>query len=486
MPLLRKAIWMAVPFLLVVFVWEDSSVNGPSTHHTANDASATSPPPQPPRTRASSSRSSEQEHNNLVVSNQNYNEESHAAASSDRTDFGVDETTDDGFGFNEELEQLVYDHGQDFYGGYHNEDLKSATKPMDKPKVGRKNDDDDDDDPMADSNADLIRPRPRNLRLVFVGDSLTRYQYLSLAYWLRYGRWFDPSVYPNNLVNAHSFHHNFHPSDDWNEFFIQSNRMLQPNELCDCSRQENLHVAVERRYFREDIRNNTLVYINVSGESTLGHNGLYGRVDPHRVFPNNNDNRQQEQQQQGTFRSGLIADDETENEWEFRNWGDLIRRHVGRLNMGGPSAVAILNAGLHPHRFDDSLRTVSLKVALEDVGIMGVWKTTTFRKDQLSVLSSENNNNNNNNNDYNSREKQQDLRQPYSQMSPIDQQMCSIMDDCLDLSWMAQLNPDLYYDNLHFNEPVYRILNEELLSKLHLLPANYQPLDRSIVLNRQA
>lgn len=32
-------------------------------------------------------------------------------------------------------------------------------------------------------------PRPRNLRIAFIGDSLTRYMYLSLVYFLRWGRW---------------------------------------------------------------------------------------------------------------------------------------------------------------------------------------------------------------------------------------------------------------------------------------------------------
>jgi hypothetical protein len=72
----------------------------------------------------------------------------------------------------------------------------------------------------------LTRPRPRNLRLAFLGDSVTRYQYLSLAYFLRWGRWFDPDTIKNHLVDAHSFRHPYHPDQDWNEFFLQSNRLL--------------------------------------------------------------------------------------------------------------------------------------------------------------------------------------------------------------------------------------------------------------------
>ena len=105
----------------------------------------------------------------------------------------------------------------------------------------------------------LIRQRPTGLRLAFVGDSVTRYQFLSLAFFLRWGRWFDPQVYPNHLVDAHSFHHPQHPDNDWNEFFLQSNRLLAPNEACDCQRsRDSRHWAVERRYFYDPSRNNTL------------------------------------------------------------------------------------------------------------------------------------------------------------------------------------------------------------------------------------
>jgi hypothetical protein len=38
---------------------------------------------------------------------------------------------------------------------------------------------------------------PRDLWIAFIGDSVTRYQYLSFVYFLRWGRWFDPEETPN-------------------------------------------------------------------------------------------------------------------------------------------------------------------------------------------------------------------------------------------------------------------------------------------------
>lgn len=315
-------------------------------------------------------------------------------------------------------------------------------------------------DPLLVYNHDLIRHRPRNLSLVFVGDSLTRYQYLSLAYFLRYGRWFDPSTYPNNLVDAHSFHHTYHPDEDWNEFFMQSNRMLQPYELCDCMRKFDNSIALERRYFYDDVLNNKVVYINISGRSTAGYQGLYGRVDSEALFAS-------------PFQAGLFqAPDGAKSisnfttlhggSWEYFTWADMIENHIGPMKLG-PTAVAVLNAGLHPSRFHDSLQAVALKEALETIGIKGVWKTTTFTKDEI-------------------------MENRVTARS-LDKKMCHTLQQsevkglCFDISWTAELKPELYYDQLHFGEPVYRILNEDLLSLLGLLPSRYgSRLDHSLVL----
>ena len=435
--LLRTAAFIVVPFLVVVFLWEENTLNhGLFEKHNGKG------------------------HSSVFQTNlKSHGKDFSSTDDESQMDLDMLVSSAERIGMMEESNEEVHLDGEKSAGDRFVEALEQidgANKYERAQKLLISHSGDHGDDPVALMNRILIRPRPRNLRLVFIGDSLTRYQYLSLAYWLRYGRWFDPSVYPNNLLNAHSFHHDYHPNDDWNEFFIQSNRILQPFELCDCSRQERKHIAVERRYFHESTRNNTLVYINVSGESTLGHKGLYGRVDPRRVFEAHG----------GLSRSGLIADHEREDEWEYRNWGDLVRYHVGALRLG-PSAVVILNAGLHPNRFHDSLRTASLRMALEGVSLKGIWKTTTFRKDQLVQTNMAS-----------------DATQVVA-MSTIDNEMCGLMDDCFDLTWMAHINPDMYYDNLHFNEPVYRILNEELLARLELLPRDYEQLERSMVLKKQ-
>lgn len=65
--------------------------------------------------------------------------------------------------------------------------------------------------------------RPTGLRLVMIGDSITRYQYLSLAYFLRHGRWFDPNKTQAHLVNEKSFL-------GWDNFYQATTNLLSPLE----------------------------------------------------------------------------------------------------------------------------------------------------------------------------------------------------------------------------------------------------------------
>jgi hypothetical protein len=80
---------------------------------------------------------------------------------------------------------------------------------------------------------DLLQPVPTNVNIVIIGDSLSRYGYLSLVYFLRWGRWFEPTLEKSNLMDERSFKSLFH-DDAFGEFYFQSSRLLQPYELCDC------------------------------------------------------------------------------------------------------------------------------------------------------------------------------------------------------------------------------------------------------------
>jgi hypothetical protein len=95
-------------------------------------------------------------------------------------------------------------------------------------------------------------PEISGLRVAFVGDSLTRYQYLSLAAYLRQGRWIDDKDVPN-LVEERQF-------DGWNSFYNYTNNYFQPYEQCDCQRGKYVRKGIENRYFIDPERDNALYF----------------------------------------------------------------------------------------------------------------------------------------------------------------------------------------------------------------------------------
>lgn len=73
--------------------------------------------------------------------------------------------------------------------------------------------------------------------LGFIGDSLTRYQYLNLVYFLETGMWRSEEP-ENSLENKHS---------SWNDFYATTNQRLAGHEICDCFR--GVTSAIENRYY---------------------------------------------------------------------------------------------------------------------------------------------------------------------------------------------------------------------------------------------
>jgi hypothetical protein len=96
-------------------------------------------------------------------------------------------------------------------------------------------------------------PHVSGLRVAFIGDSLTRYMYLSLATYLRRGRWITKKDVPN-ILEEKQF-------NGWNLFYNYSKNSLQPNEQCDCFRPEQNVKTIENRYFTDPVQDNVLYYI---------------------------------------------------------------------------------------------------------------------------------------------------------------------------------------------------------------------------------
>jgi hypothetical protein len=78
---------------------------------------------------------------------------------------------------------------------------------------------------------------------MFIGDSVTRYQYLNLAHFVATGEWDSPADLPNE--NKRRF-------GDWARFHAETNCRLGGREVCDCYRNgSDLASVVENRYFED-------------------------------------------------------------------------------------------------------------------------------------------------------------------------------------------------------------------------------------------
>ena len=87
----------------------------------------------------------------------------------------------------------------------------------------------------------------RNKRIVFIGDSVIRFQYLDLVYFLTHKQW-NGHQNRQELVNIYTYHHN------WGLFNnITSFQLLHGYEICECYRQSsnnpNIFSMTENRKF---------------------------------------------------------------------------------------------------------------------------------------------------------------------------------------------------------------------------------------------
>ena len=75
--------------------------------------------------------------------------------------------------------------------------------------------------------------------IALVGDSVTRYQYLSLVYFLRTGKW--------HSTKPRLFCEKDWPS--WNMFFKGTNAKLRGYEICDCDREGSVTLGFRENRF---------------------------------------------------------------------------------------------------------------------------------------------------------------------------------------------------------------------------------------------
>ena len=108
---------------------------------------------------------------------------------------------------------------------------------------------------VRDARRCLAQRSPRGV--LFMGDSVTRYQYLNLVYFLETG---NPP--PTEAQNENEKLHR-----GWPEFYSLTNSRLGGHEQCDCFRAgANISWSLENRYYHNAIHGVTVAYVQLFGE----------------------------------------------------------------------------------------------------------------------------------------------------------------------------------------------------------------------------
>jgi hypothetical protein len=301
--------------------------------------------------------------------------------------------------------------------------------------------------------------RPHNINIVMMGDSLMRYQYLSLVYFLRWGQWFDPNItHVDNLMVESTWaghtisapfndKHNNNTNNitgSWNTFLYHSNRLLLPYEICDCYRERkaiNVDANIlENRYYYDPIYNNTVIYIQAFGH----HTKIHGRIrHPSDIIGNNRRTALWDD-----YQRRLVGTWASPYEWEYTEWHDVIRYYLAPLQ---PDFI-VLNSGWWGSKFDiiDDKNSASflLKEAFAELmsnhsNTRGIWRTTTYPPWPNNK------------------------KRWGSNASAVDQYMCQAPSmGCLNVSWTRHVPRQFSKDGIHFLEPVYRVMNEAMLEQM--------------------
>ncbi|KAL7559468.1 hypothetical protein ACA910_017482 [Epithemia clementina (nom. ined.)] len=375
---------------------------------------------------------------------------------------------------------------------------------------------------------------PCHLNIVFLGDSLTRFMYISLAYFFSHNNtWMDPTGMMQALSSttnsteggSSALRTIFRPSDYlnastgneleadllWTPWFQASHALLQPGEVaCDCYRKGGpnwLKDIVENRYYYNSYRNITLTYLMAFGNA-VPVRGHWKQPPNAAVFGsasniNHSSTYLHHQREIRIFPKEEFA-------WSG-NWSHAIRNHIRWIR---PNAL-VLNAGLWSHSFGSSTVSTNRNVSqttgssskvkqfrhelvqdCRDAQIPRViWKTTTARRlgdrypqhvqktDEAMCDLFDQYNSSSSHSSASCDGVARLLVQQENKSTIINRTISQHCDDddssaeenqdargggCLNISMWTRWMPErkVYVDKVHFLEPVYRKMNEQLLDTL--------------------
>jgi hypothetical protein len=281
--------------------------------------------------------------------------------------------------------------------------------------------------------------RPTNLRLAFLGDSTCRHLFLSLSYFLFSG---NPVTFNN--ATRRLIEGDFPTRKEYNHYILDSyNETL----ACDCYTPEgrfipwgNTHKTWSNIYFHHDGNSDNGGNSDNNGNGNIGSDGnflshitkagyfeAHGHWTPSQIYTNQT-YMQTVSRKQYKIRSFLWAG----------NWEYAIRHHIATI-VPKPEYV-VINAGLWPHDLNNRTTFRSIRKALEDHNMTGIYKTTNK---QIGDMTTE--------------------------LLPHDADGCDILHYCLNFSWTGLVSDQegLYLDKAHFGPNVNANFTKQLLSLLN-------------------
>jgi hypothetical protein len=286
-----------------------------------------------------------------------------------------------------------------------------------------------------------------NKRIVFMGDSLIRYQYLSLIYALTNGQYLNMSVTPNPVVQR--------TYENWNDFLRRTNAMFRPLEYCDCFREETHRL--ENRFYLDSRRNLSIAMFYLNDLSTCqGHWNSWKdpelvRLPQYQYMPVSWTRTIGETL---TWLKEDIFNDSSKNHGANRKnyvvYNNSIDRNLGQIeghavDDGGSDdrlpTVLIMNYGVHAHELNDrSVATRLLRTITEAKVSQFIWKTTSVNQNMNTTQ----------------------LRERYYAHDSV---LCGFAGvTCFNVSWTRNINlTSLMWDSVHFRAPVYNHLNYQLM-----------------------
>lgn len=259
---------------------------------------------------------------------------------------------------------------------------------------------------------------PPKLRIAIVGDSLSRYMYLSLCFYLKHGKWAPQGHHLLEKVKDES-------RSAWNDWLLFTHQQLDA-EMCDCYRywtkSFKWYQHCENRYYFD--KNYHVAFI-----TKFGGNPFHGHVSAREVFS-----------------SYGINQTKSYYKWSYATWADLVDRYISQWNTK-PDVLLFNQGHWKGHELRDVKVLEELKKSLKKHNIRGIYRTTTYRQDERA-----------------GNEEATIMAFAGRETRKHDAVVCQYF-ECLNVSWTAGVSTDNYVDPVHFKASVNNRMNMQFFDE---------------------